>query len=102
MEAEVDLKAFLKRQRMEDTPGLPIASATVDDDDVDHSLAHITSNQLTEHQSRKGKIQQIDWDASLEEMQHDKNVARAQSGVCHLKLLSAVCLSGCHICYTQT
>jgi hypothetical protein len=84
MEAEVDLTAFLKRQRMEDAPGLPIVSATVDDDDVDHSLAHITSNSLTEHQSRKGKIQQIDWDASLEEMQRDKNVARAQSGVCHL------------------
>ena len=80
MEPEVDLTAFLNRQRMEDSPGLPIVSATVDDNDVDHSLAHITSNPLTEHQSRKGKIQQIDWDASLEEMQRDKNVARAQSG----------------------
>lgn len=84
MEPEVDLRAFLERQRMEDPHGLPIIPSTVDDDDVDHSLAHITSNPLAERQSRKGKIQHIDWDASLEEMQHDKNVARAQSGACYL------------------
>lgn len=90
MEPEVDLTAFLIRQRMEDSPGLPIVSAAVDDNDVDHSLAHITSNPLTEHQSRKGKIQQIDWDASLEEMQHDKNVARAQSGACHLIVVGSM------------
>lgn len=84
MEPEVDLRAFLKRQRMEDPLGLPIVSAIVDEGDVDHSLAHITSNPLAERQSRKGKIQHIDWDASLEEMQHDKNVAQAQSGVCYL------------------
>jgi hypothetical protein len=56
----------------------------VDDDDVDHSLIHITSNPLRERQSRKGKTQQIEWDESLEEMQHDKNVAQAQSGPYHL------------------
>ncbi|KAF8486985.1 hypothetical protein DFH94DRAFT_702207 [Russula ochroleuca] len=78
-ELEVDLRAFLGRQRMEDPPGLPLVPATVDDDDVDHSLAHITSNPLAARQSRKGKTQYIDWDASLEEMQHEKNAARAQS-----------------------
>jgi hypothetical protein len=81
-EPEVDLTAFLERQRMEDPPALPLV-ATVDDDDVDHSLAHITSNPLAVRQSLKGKVQYIDWDASLEEMQQDKNVARAQSGVFH-------------------
>jgi hypothetical protein len=84
VEPEVDLRAFLKRQRVDDPPGLPIVSATVDDDDVDYSLAHMTSNPLAERQSRKGKIQHVDWDASLEEMQRDKNIARAQSGACHL------------------
>ncbi|KAF8494919.1 hypothetical protein F5888DRAFT_1714145 [Russula emetica] len=78
-EPEVDLSAFLERQRMEDPPGFPLVPATADDDDVDHSLAHVTSNPLADRQSRKGKIQHIDWDASLEEMQHDNNIARAQS-----------------------
>lgn len=63
---------------------MSLVSPTLDDDDdIDHSLAHITSNPHREHQSRKGKTQAIEWDASLEEMQHDKNVAQAQSGPCH-------------------
>ena len=65
---------------MEDPPGFPLVPATADDNDVDHSLAHITSNPLADRQSRKGNIQHIDWDASLEEMQYDNNIARAQSG----------------------
>lgn len=83
MESEVDLSAFLARQRLGDPPGGTLVSATlsVDDDDVDHSVAHISSNPLAERHSRKGKVQQINWDASLEKMQHDKNVAQAQSGV---------------------
>jgi len=79
VEPEVDLSAFLARQRLEDPPGLSLAPATVGDQDVDHSLAHITSNSFAERQSRKGKTQRIDWDASLEEMQHDKDAAQAQS-----------------------
>jgi hypothetical protein len=73
---------------MEDPPGLSLVSATADDDDIDHSLAHITSNPLADRQSRKGKIQHIDWDASLEEMQHDNDIARAQSGAYYLNYLS--------------
>lgn len=73
---------------MEDPPGFPLVPVTADDDDVDHSLAHITSNPLADRQSRKGKIQHIDWDASLEEMQHDNNIARAQSGAYYLNCLS--------------
>ncbi|KAH9964855.1 hypothetical protein BC827DRAFT_1126842 [Russula dissimulans] len=78
-EPEIDLSAFLARQRVEDPPDLLLESTTVDDDDVDHSLTHITSNPLAKCHPRKGKIQQIEWDASLEELQHDKNVAQAQS-----------------------
>ena len=73
---------------MEDPPGSPLVPATADDDDVDHSLAHITLNPLADRQSRKGKIQHIDWDASLEEMKHDNNIARAQSGAYYLNYLS--------------
>jgi hypothetical protein len=79
----VDLSAFLERQRLEDAPTLSLVPPTVDDDDVDHSLTHITSNPLHERQSKKGKMQEIEWDASLEEMQHDKNIAKAQSGAYH-------------------
>jgi hypothetical protein len=50
---------------MEDPPGFSLVPA---------------SNPLADSQSRKGKIQHIDWDASLEEMRHDNNIARAQSG----------------------
>jgi hypothetical protein len=85
---------------MEDPPGLPLVPATVDDDDVDHSLAHITSNPLAARQSRKGKTQYIDWDASLEEMQHEKNAARAQSGVFHLNCSPQNSLSYCCISFT--
>lgn len=73
---------------MEDPPEFSLVPATADDDDVDHSLAHITSNPLADRQSRKGKTQQIDWDISLEEMRHDNNIARAQSGAYCLNSLS--------------
>ena len=53
---------------------------TVDEDDVDPSLAHINPNSSNKLTSRKGKVQQIEWDASLEEMEHNKNVAQARSG----------------------
>jgi len=89
-EPEVDLSAFLQRQRLEDLPELSLVHSTVDDDDVDHSLTHITSNPLRGPQSRKGKIQHIKWDASLEEMQHDKNVAQAQSGPYHPTCLGRI------------
>lgn len=53
---------------------------TVDEDDVDPSLAHINPNSSNKLTARKGKVQQIEWDASLEEMEHNKNVAQARSG----------------------
>jgi hypothetical protein len=86
VEPEVDLSAFLARQRLEDLPEPLLVPARVDEDDVDHSLAHLTSNSLTDRQSRKGKARQIEWDASLEEMQHDKSVAQAQSGAYHISV----------------
>ena len=93
-EPEVDLTAFLERQRLEDAPTLSLVPPTVDDNDVDHSLTHITSNPLHERQSRKGKVQEIGWDASLEEMQHDKNVAQAQSGPYHLSCSGRLLFTG--------
>ncbi|KAH9064421.1 hypothetical protein EDB87DRAFT_1325475 [Lactarius vividus] len=77
---EVDLGAFLARQRLEDLSKPLFGQATTgDDDDVDPSLAHINPNSSNKRPSTKGKAQQIEWDASLEEMEHNKNVAQARS-----------------------
>ncbi len=80
MDLEVDLSTFRARQRLEDTSRPFFSQARTDehDDDVDPSLAHMNSSN--KRPSRKGKIGQIEWDASLEEMVHDKNVAQARSG----------------------
>jgi hypothetical protein len=80
VDPEVDLSAFLARQRMGDQSKLFGQATTDKDDDVDPSLAHINPNSSNKLPSKKGKIQRIEWDASLEEMEHNKNVAQAQSG----------------------
>ncbi|KAA1466855.1 hypothetical protein DENSPDRAFT_57657 [Dentipellis sp. KUC8613] len=79
VEPEVDLSQFLERQKLEDTPAVALASpAEEDDEDVDHSLAHISGKvKPLESQSRKGKVQQIEWDAGLAEMSREKAVAEA-------------------------
>ena len=81
VDPEVDLSAFLARQRLED-PSSPLFSQSTNDkdDNVDPSLAHINPNSCNKLPSKKGKVQQIEWDASLEEMEHNKNVAQARSG----------------------
>jgi hypothetical protein len=79
-EPDVDLSEFLAQQRLKDLHEPPLIPAPVEDDDVDHAVAHLTSNTVHGRQSRKGKVRQIEWDTSLEEMQHDKNVAQAHSG----------------------
>ncbi|KAI0318190.1 hypothetical protein OF83DRAFT_1057292 [Amylostereum chailletii] len=81
VEPEVDLSKFLERQRSEALPD-PIAPSHEgtddDDDDVDHSLAHITSKKTPGASSMKGKIKQIEWDASFEEMSREKAEAEAR------------------------
>jgi len=80
VDPEVDLSAFLARQRLEGQSKPSFSQATIDkDDDVDPSLAHINPNSSKNLPSKKGKVQQIEWDASLEEMEHNKNVAQARS-----------------------
>ncbi|KAI0056905.1 hypothetical protein BV25DRAFT_1909692 [Artomyces pyxidatus] len=77
VEPEVDLSKFLERQRLDDAPGPSIAPPPVDEDDVDHSLARISSKGKAEAPNRKGKVQQIEWDDQLEEMTREKAVAEA-------------------------
>ena len=55
-------------------------STTVNDDDVDHELAHISSHRNPPSTSHKGRIQTIDWDAELEEMSREKAAADASRG----------------------
>lgn len=86
MEPEIDLSAFLARQRLEGRHEPHSVSPTIEEDDIDHSLSHLTSN--AGHRSWKGQARQIEWDTSLEEMQHDKNVAQAQSGTYDMQFLS--------------
>ncbi|KAF7365844.1 hypothetical protein MVEN_00458600 [Mycena venus] len=80
VEPEVDLSSFLERQRISDAPGpsiLPSTADTADDDDVDHSLAHISSNGIKPVTSRKGKVEQIEWDEGLDELEREKASAEA-------------------------
>ncbi|VDB95395.1 unnamed protein product [Peniophora sp. CBMAI 1063] len=78
LEPEVDLSKFLERQRLEDAPETILSpKSDVDDDDVDHSLAHIGTGERLDAISRKGRVQQIEWDASLEEMRREKAEAEA-------------------------
>ncbi|KAH9027835.1 hypothetical protein EDB84DRAFT_1499366 [Lactarius hengduanensis] len=92
---EVDLSAFLARQRLEDSSKPLFGQATTDDDDdVDPSLAHINPNSSNKRPSTKGKAQQIEWDASLEEMEHNKNVAQARSEMKERLRASAACQMG--------
>jgi len=88
LEPEVDLSAFLEKQRISDEAG-PILSvaekkADVDDDDIDTSLAHISSKvshtTAVEATSKKGKVQEIAWDETLDEMTRDKKAAEATWG----------------------
>ena len=92
VDPEVDLSAFLARQRLEDQSKPLFSLATTDkDDDVDPSLAHINPNSAHKLPSRKGKVQHIEWDASLEEMEHNKNIAQARSGKEYKMSLNTTC-----------
>ncbi len=81
VEPEVDLSSFLERQRLTDKP--PIVAQPVDDeDDIDTSLAQYTAglNSTLPSSSKKGKVQQIEWDASLESLSREKASADASRG----------------------
>ncbi|KAG9310937.1 hypothetical protein JVU11DRAFT_8810 [Chiua virens] len=79
-EPEVDLSAFLEKQRMSAAAEDEKEDGKDDGDDgdeIDHSLAHITSRRQPSLQSKKGRVQTIEWDTSLEEMTREKAAAEA-------------------------
>lgn len=85
VEPEVDLTAFLARQRLqEDCTPNPSSVPPVDEAelaDIDHSLSHIGSGTRVNPSSsneRKGNVQTIAWDQDLEDMRREKDTADAQ------------------------
>ncbi|KAL5478834.1 hypothetical protein ACEPAI_2111 [Sanghuangporus weigelae] len=81
VEPEVDLSAFLARQRLEDSEPrssvLLINKEAEDDSDVDQSLAHLVPKSSASAHNRKGKIQSVEWNEELEEMRREKEIADA-------------------------
>ena len=80
VEPEVDLSAFLERQRL--SPQESSAPPPPEEDsEIDTSVASILpGRQGAPTQSKKGKVQQIEWDQSLEEMSREKAAAEAKWG----------------------
>ncbi|KAI6030041.1 hypothetical protein EDC04DRAFT_2869051 [Pisolithus marmoratus] len=74
-EPEVDLSAFLEKQKISDdtTP----STALLEDDDIDHDLDHITLGTQERTRSKKGNVQTIAWDRQLEELRQEKDAAHA-------------------------
>ncbi|KAH9919598.1 uncharacterized protein B0H18DRAFT_629131 [Fomitopsis serialis] len=78
LEPEVDLSTFLERQRL--SPQESSAPPPPEDDpEIDASVANILpGRQGAAAQSKKGKVQQVEWDESLEELSREKAAAEAK------------------------
>ncbi|KAL0573702.1 hypothetical protein V5O48_008245 [Marasmius crinis-equi] len=83
VEPEVDLSSFLAKQHLHDenAPG-PSASRVDedDDDDIDHGIDNAALGYQSKSDiaaSRKGKVQEIQWDNQLDEMMREKESADA-------------------------
>lgn len=74
------MTSFLERQRAQDDHPSLISPSPEDDDGVDHSLAHLTLGFSKSDQSKKGRVQQVDWDDSFAEMSREKAAAEATRG----------------------
>ncbi|KAF5354507.1 hypothetical protein D9758_012408 [Tetrapyrgos nigripes] len=84
VEPEVDLSAFLEKQRLSEDPGSSTVAKDVEDDDVDHTLSQYSSKPVQATAAdRKGKVQQVEWDDDLEEMMREKTSADATRDLKH-------------------
>lgn len=82
-EPDVDLSEFLARQNLDDTagPNIPGLGTEPDEEEVDHSLAHLMPRgSQSAHNSMKGRVQKIEWDGELESMSREKAAADANRG----------------------
>lgn len=80
MEPEVDLSSFLERQRLSPGPSVVAAPPAHDEDEVDPSLAHMVVGRSADANTKKGKMQEVQWDDSLERMSREKAAADAARG----------------------
>lgn len=71
----------MERQRLSDEAQI-VTQPPDDDDDIDTSLAHFSTTPGTAV-SKKGKVQQIEWDASLDSLSREKAAADATRGSHH-------------------
>ncbi|KAF5378613.1 hypothetical protein D9615_007180 [Tricholomella constricta] len=78
VEPEVDLSSFLEKQRISDdsSPSI-IPTDRIDEDDVDNTLAHIGSRTQASGPTKKGRVEEIEWDQELDELSQDKAAAEA-------------------------
>ncbi|KAF9019960.1 hypothetical protein BDZ89DRAFT_283334 [Hymenopellis radicata] len=74
---EIDLSSFLERQLNVDVDAPILKTVDIDEDDVDHTLAHISSRGIANPNHGKGKIEEIEWDDDMDEMTREKAVADA-------------------------
>jgi len=74
VEPEIDLSAFLEKQRLSPQPSS--APPPEEDDDIDTSIAQAPGRAPASN-VKKGKLQQIEWDSSLEELSREKAAADA-------------------------
>jgi hypothetical protein len=76
------LASFLEKQRLLEDHGPSTLISTVNDeeDDVDTTLSHISSHRPHGAPSKKGRVEQIEWDANLDEMSREKAAAEATRG----------------------
>lgn len=86
MEPEVDLSSFLARQTLDEADPVSLALGKTelsDDEDVDTSLEKLISKPSSSFRTgiRKGNVQQIEWDDSLEEIRREKEIADANRGM---------------------
>lgn len=81
LEPEVNLSNFLDRQRISDLPARSTPLAETDDaEDVDPTLAHISSRPQAVSNSKKGQVKQINWDEQLDDLSREKAAAEAARG----------------------
>jgi hypothetical protein len=79
VEPEVDLSAFLEKQRLADDESGPSAPPPPEEeDDVDHNYDHLFQGGSAP--TMKGKVEQIQWDNSLDALLKDKIAADASRG----------------------
>ena len=77
----MDLSTFLERQRIsEPEVVLGLEVNKIDEEEIDASLAHISSTHIGRPVDKKGKVQEIKWDRELDELSREKAAAEAQRG----------------------